>query len=199
MTADPSLVMQIVGTIIQAYASMLAIIGAFYVFIIEKNKLQSDYDKKEIERLYNLAVKQFIISKMSGVNDPTTNSIIDVYKDKIINNGDLMLKELIIDKLKRREMEYSLIVKNNDYMNLVEKIKEYKNLDKGIKKISRELYLPFASLYVIILMLALLVMGSITFIGYYDWVEYLSLIVTALSVAGFVSFIGLLVSVYRYD
>lgn len=38
MASNPDFIMQSLGAMVQVYASILAIAGAFYVFVIERNR-----------------------------------------------------------------------------------------------------------------------------------------------------------------
>lgn len=50
---NPDYVIQTLGAIVQAYASMLAIGGAFYIFVIERTRTEYKEVKNEFEKNVN--------------------------------------------------------------------------------------------------------------------------------------------------
>lgn len=122
---NPDYVMQTLGAIVQAYASLLAITGAFYIFIIEKVKT-------EFERLSDELDTQIQIMNNTLERFGIMNLIIN--RNAIKMHGEDHLDSTL--EILARENDEKVInsLKNSiDWINLKNKLAEYEDKKKRIE------------------------------------------------------------------
>jgi len=184
---NPDFVVQTLGALVQAYASLLAIAGAFFVFLIERTRA----DKVETERRLLRSEERFIQLIQTIVKDSEAVIIpIDVsdVREHLKNgNFDWVKNEITIG--------FSLLHNAILYYELEDYIQNYDKYAEMQKRTGLWVFNNFRwifAYYLIMLIFLVIELNLISHKGIILLTDYLFTILLTASVVGFVLFMIIL-------
>ena len=175
-TLSSDFVMQTLGAVVQTYASILALGGAFYLFMLERNQMEFRYEKERIERL----IRGFA---------PYVSNHIPEYYENTLEKGFDWLNDQLIQLGRQRTVNFESVRTFPEYRELQYSFPKYELLKKKRGRWTFKLFFPVIGVSSILLILSLILMYFISQSGIS--VEY-NLAFTALMTISFLGFFYLL-------
>jgi len=182
MAPNPDFIMQTLGGIVQAYASMLAIAGAFYIFMIERNRNKYLELNREIDEL-------IIQLKKICENDYNLTHISPRLDELDIKNHD---SKWFIDNIDERKTTIYRLREITEFREMLFTLNKFNKFKDTIKSISYKLFNPILFTCISELLLSIVLMHTISTHEFLDYIVFAYYCVITISILGFILFIYLI-------
>ena len=185
--------MQTLGAIVQAYASILALGGAFLLFVIEGNKRKLEYLEDKIDN--------WIITADKGGYLEIFRSDIIHFRRQVYEMGSIIIEHSIKEQIKNLPIEAQDTEVENFYPHneLYKLVKRYESAKKRTAMWSFRLFNKLITISTVVLISTLAVMGSISHWGLTPLFYLVTVIIQILSGLGFSLLILTMINLVRLD